>query len=94
MSSDESDSQTLQTCIARYAAGEDAALNELLTRSMARLELLTRVMLRDFARVHRWEDTVDVLQSASIRLYRALQVTRPTDARGFFAWQPCKSAAC
>ena len=43
-----------------------------------------RAMFRHFARVHRWEETADVLQSASIRLYQALQATRPTDVRGFF----------
>ena len=78
------ETDTLQDCVTRFAAGDDSALNELLKRSSARLEQLTRVMFRDFSRVHRWEETADVLQSASIRLYRALQVTRPTDVRGFF----------
>lgn len=79
------DVEALQACLSRFAAGDDAALNELLKRTSARLEQLTRAMFQDFTRVHRWEETADVLQSASIRLYRALLATRPTDVRGFFA---------
>ena len=80
------DADSLQSCVTRYAAGDDSALNELLSRTSARLEQLTRAMFRDFARVHRWEETADVLQSASIRLCRALQATRPTDVRGVFTF--------
>lgn len=79
------DADSLQGCLTRFAAGDDSALNELLSRSSARLEQLTRAMFRDFERVHRWEETSDVLQNASLRLYRALQTTRPTEVRGFFA---------
>ena len=79
------DMAVLQQCLTRFAAGDDAALNDLLKQTSAPLEQLTRTMFRDFSRVHRWEETADVLQSASIRLYRALLVTRPTDVRGFFA---------
>lgn len=79
------DADSLQDCVTRFAAGDDSALNELLKRSSARLEQLTKTLFRDFARVHRWEETSDVLQNASLRLYRALQTTRPTDVRGFFA---------
>ena len=79
------DADSLQDCLTRFSAGDDAALNELLKRTSARMEQLTRAMFRDFARVHRWEETADVLQSASLRLYRALQTTRPTDVRGFYA---------
>ncbi len=76
---------SLQCCLTRFAAGDDSALNDLLGRATARLEQLTRAMFRDFARVHRWEETSDVMQNASLRLYRALQTTRPTDVRGFYA---------
>lgn len=79
------DTDRLQDCVARFAAGDDSALNELLKRASSRLEQLTRTMFGDFARVHRWEETADVLQGASIRLFRALQQTKPTDVRGFFA---------
>lgn len=85
MASDTVDVDYIQLSLSRYAAGDDSALNELLSRTSSRMEKLTRAMFRDFARVHRWEETADVLQSASIRLYRALQANRPTDVRGFFA---------
>lgn len=79
------DADSLQGCMTRFAAGDDMALNELLKRTSARMEQLTRSMFQDFARVHRWEETADVLQNASLRLYRALQKTQPTDVRGFYA---------
>lgn len=79
------DVEALQSCLSRLAAGDDSALNELLRQTSGRLEQLTRAMFRDFARVHRWEETADVLQRASIRLYRALLATRPTTVRGYFA---------
>ncbi len=85
MASDAVDVGDIQLSLSRYAAGDDSALNDLLSRTSARLEKLTRAMFRDFARVHRWEETADVLQSASIRLYRAMQANRPTDVRGYFA---------
>ncbi len=75
----------LQEWVTRYAEGDDVALNELLQRSMDRLEVLTRVMFRDFVRLRRWEETGDVLQNASLRLCRALLATRPVDVRGFLA---------
>lgn len=85
MNPDGFDAESLQSCVTRYADGDDTALNELMSRAMHRLESLTRTMFRDFSRVHRWEETADVVQGASIRLYRALQQTRPTDLRGFLA---------
>ena len=79
------ETDNLHSCLTRYAAGDDSALNELLVRATARLEQLTRVMFRGFVRVRRWEETSDVMQNASLRLFRALQTTRPTDVRGFLA---------
>lgn len=79
------ESINLQRVIERFAAGDDSALNELLVRASDRLEKLTRSMLSDFARVRRWEETADVVQNASVRLFRTFQTTRPTDVRGFFA---------
>ena len=76
---------SLQSYIERFAAGDDAALDGLLRHASARLETLTRNMFRDYSRVRRWEETADVVQNASIRLLRALQSTRLTDVRGFYA---------
>jgi RNA polymerase sigma-70 factor (ECF subfamily) len=41
-------------------------------------------MLRDFPRVHRWEQTDDVLQGAALRLLRTLTDVQPADAADFF----------
>jgi RNA polymerase sigma-70 factor (ECF subfamily) len=76
---------SLQSCLNRFTAGDDVALNELLSRATTRLKQLTQFMFRDFARVHRWEETDDVLQNASLRLCRALQATRPETVAGFLA---------
>lgn len=75
----------LQRTVERFAAGDESALNDLLVRTSERFEKLTRSMLRDFDRVRRWEETADVVQNASVRLFRAFQTTRPSDVRGFFA---------
>lgn len=82
MNPSKNETEPLQDYVTRFANGDDLALNELLKRSSERLEQLTRAMFRDFSRVHRWEETADVLQSASIRLYRALQATRPKSMTG------------
>lgn len=50
-----------------------------------RLLRLTRVMLRGFDRLRRWEQTDDVFQSAMIRFCRALEDVRPVSTREFFA---------
>ncbi len=34
-------------------------------------------MLRSYPRIHRWEETSDVMQNASLRLYRSLAEVRP-----------------
>jgi RNA polymerase sigma-70 factor (ECF subfamily) len=41
-------------------------------------------MKRDFDRVGRWEQTEDVLQNASLRLYEALGQVELTDVRHFY----------
>ncbi|MGC4003033.1 MAG: sigma-70 family RNA polymerase sigma factor [Pirellulales bacterium] len=49
-----------------------------------RLMHVTRKILRDFPDVQRWEQTADVFQNASMRLYRALADVKPNDARHFY----------
>lgn len=75
----------LQIVIERFAGGDDSALNDLLLQAANRLEKLAHSMFSDFTRVRRWEETADIVQNASVRLFRAFQTTRPTDVRGFFA---------
>ena len=53
-------------------------------RACARLRQLTCAMLKDYPRLKRWEETDDVFQNASLRLYRALGKVRPASVREFF----------
>jgi RNA polymerase sigma-70 factor (ECF subfamily) len=74
----------IQGCLDRLRAGEAAARDELIACACRRLERLTRKMLGPRDRVHRWEQTDDVLQNASLRLYRALADARPATPADFF----------
>jgi RNA polymerase sigma-70 factor (ECF subfamily) len=77
-------SAELQGCLDRLRAGDASARDELVRRAGARLERLTRKMLRGFPGVHRWEQTDDVLQNALVRLLRALRDVHPASVREFF----------
>jgi RNA polymerase sigma-70 factor (ECF subfamily) len=63
----------LQACLDRLRSGDSAAEEELIRHSEERLKALTRRMLRDYPRVHRWEETDDVCQQAVLRLVKALR---------------------
>jgi RNA polymerase sigma-70 factor (ECF subfamily) len=69
----------------RLRSGDRSALDELLRHVCGRLERLTRHMLKDYPGVKRWAQTDDVLQSALLRLFRALQAVQPASMRDFFA---------
>ena len=68
----------------RMQGGDLGAREEILRHVRGRLELLTRKMLQDYPRVKRYEETDDVLQSATLRLLGALREVRPTSMRDFF----------
>src|SRR3954451_23981790 len=74
----------LQQCLERLQAGDEKARAELLAGACDRLGRLTQAMLRDYRRVRRWEQTDDVLQSALLRLHRALETVRPASLREFY----------
>lgn len=74
----------IQGCIERLRSGDESARQALIDCACRRLELLTRKMLGGWPRVHRWEQTDDVLQNALLRLYRALADAPPADVRAFF----------
>jgi RNA polymerase sigma-70 factor (ECF subfamily) len=78
------DTANLQRWLARTRTGEQAAADELLRAAWDRLERLARAMLGRFPAVHRWAETGDVLQSALVRLVRALEKVEPTSTREFF----------
>jgi RNA polymerase sigma-70 factor (ECF subfamily) len=73
----------MESCLQRWAQGEQAACDELLAIASDWLRRLVAVMLRDYPRVGRWEQTDDVLQNALLRLWRALQEVRPATVREF-----------
>jgi RNA polymerase sigma-70 factor (ECF subfamily) len=76
--------QEIQNWLDRLRAGDEAARKELINCACHRLERLTRKMLRHWERVHRWEETGDVLQNASLRLYRSLSEVKPASVMDFF----------
>src|SRR5271169_220723 len=82
--SDDDHSTQIRLCIDRLRSGDRSARDELLGHASERLMRLTRKMLRDFPGVHRWEQTDDVLQNASLRLCRALGAVQPATAADFF----------
>jgi RNA polymerase sigma factor (sigma-70 family) len=78
------DSSTqLSPLLARMQTGDATARDELFRRVIGRLEQLTRKMLHRFPGVRRWAATDDVLQSALIRLLRALEAVPPATPRDF-----------
>jgi RNA polymerase sigma-70 factor (ECF subfamily) len=84
MSGASDQSADLQRCLDQLRAGDELARRELLDRACGRLDRLVRKMLRADPRVRRWEDTDDVRQNALVRLYRALEASRPGTVRDFF----------
>jgi RNA polymerase sigma factor (sigma-70 family) len=74
----------IERCLARLAAGDQAAREALITCAAERLRRLARKMLASDQRVKRWEETDDVFQNSVLRLHRALASVRPASAREFF----------
>jgi RNA polymerase sigma factor (sigma-70 family) len=75
----------LQAWLERMRSGDPSALDELIRHVCGRLQRLTRRMLRGYPGVKRWAETDDVLQSALLRLLRALRAVQPGSMRAFFA---------
>jgi RNA polymerase sigma factor (sigma-70 family) len=70
--------------IERLRAGDAAAADELVCAVAARLERLTRKMLRDFPGVRLHAQTDDVLQNALMRLLRSLREVSLASMRVFY----------
>jgi RNA polymerase sigma-70 factor (ECF subfamily) len=74
----------LGALLERLRAGDAAARDLLIARASGRLRRLSRRLLGDFGRLRRYEDTDDVLQSAVLRLLRALRDAPPDSVPHFF----------
>ncbi len=74
----------VQQCLARLRQGEQAAREGLIRAACDRLTELTRAMFKGYGRLRRWEETDDVLQSAMLRLHRALGAIAPETPRDFY----------
>jgi RNA polymerase sigma factor (sigma-70 family) len=74
----------IQRCIDRLHHGQPDVRGELLDYAFERLQWMVKKMKRGYERVGRWEQTDDVVQNASLRLYEALGQVELTDARHFF----------
>jgi RNA polymerase sigma factor (sigma-70 family) len=73
----------IQGWIDRLRAGDESARAELIRCSSERLADLTHRMLRRYERLRRWEQTEDVVQNVSMRLYRTLEAVQPESTRDF-----------
>ena len=73
----------IQACLDRWRDGDTSARGELIRQSSRRLRQLAGKMLKGYPTVGRWEETDDVLQSAAIRLDRALAEVRPSSVADF-----------
>jgi RNA polymerase sigma factor (sigma-70 family) len=76
--------QQIRNCVERYQSGDAAAADELFRAAGARMELLTRQMLRGFPNVRAWTETADVLQSSVLRLLNTLRKIQPISTRHFY----------
>jgi RNA polymerase sigma-70 factor (ECF subfamily) len=74
----------VQHWIDRLKQGDPSARDKLLNCACGRLLRLTRKLIREYPQVRRWEETDDVFQNASLRLYRSLEAVELADARHFF----------
>ncbi len=82
--SEQSQVDQVKALIARLQRGDDSARAELINCACDRLMNLTRKIKRSFGKVQRWEQTDDVFQRATMRLYDSLEKVTPNDTRHFF----------
>lgn len=80
----EGSSVQLRRLLLRANQGEAAARQELIGAAAERLRLLAKRMLRKYPRLQRWEETDDVMQEATWKLFRSLEAVQPGSVREFF----------
>ena len=74
----------LQGYIDRMLEGDDAYRQRLVEHSLDRLRALVKKRMGGYPGVQRWEQTDDVLQQASLRLWKSLDEVKPSTVREFF----------
>jgi RNA polymerase sigma factor (sigma-70 family) len=73
----------IQDCLSRWRNGEARAGDELMMATADRLRHLARRMMQEFPVAPHQADTGDILQSAQLRLWKALQKSIPESPRHF-----------
>src|SRR5262245_37414340 len=76
----------LHVCLARLRAGDPDARGAVIAGAQQRLKSLAQRQMRRFERLRRFEDTDDVVQNATLRLFQRLDTRAPADPAEFFAW--------
>ena len=79
----------VQVCLDRLNSDESGAFRDLLSVSINRLRVLARKILADIPAVKRWESTDDLLQNASLRLWKAIETQHPPTPTDFFRLAAC-----
>ena len=77
-------SSRVEHLLSELREGKLEARNELLEIAQDRLIAVTKKIKRSFPQVGRWEQTEDVFQNASLRLFKALSKTEPDSALHFY----------
>jgi RNA polymerase sigma-70 factor (ECF subfamily) len=73
----------LNALLDRWSAGDQLALDELISHTQDRLQRMASRMLAGKPHVGRWNQTDDVLQNALVRLHRSLKDVKPDSKRAF-----------
>ncbi|HMO13333.1 MAG TPA: sigma-70 family RNA polymerase sigma factor [Pirellulaceae bacterium] len=76
--------EVVENWIAQMKSGNDAARASLIDSACERLLALTRSIKKSFNQVNRWEQTEDIFQRATMRLFQSLSEVELNDARHFF----------
>ena len=74
----------LQAVFDAHTGGPDELREALINHTYQRLRLLTAKFVGGYPGVRRWEQTDDVLQNASIRLWKSLAEVQPENTASFF----------
>lgn len=80
----EANTTYIRECLARLGQGDQHARGDLIRAASKRLTELTQAMFKSYGRLRRWEETDDVVQSALLRLHRALAAVTPETPRDFY----------